>query len=102
GATGLRDRTKERLRSNAPKRRRGFDECNLGLGDDTPRASHRLFRTERARSTSQGKDRRAAPSRCLAARAQAFAANAAGGVLPINSAIGPAIFDRGAAWRRRG
>jgi hypothetical protein len=29
------------------------DERNLGFGDDAPRAGHSLFRTERARSTSQ-------------------------------------------------
>ncbi len=29
------------------------DEGNLGLGDDTPRAGHRLFRTEGARGPSQ-------------------------------------------------
>src|SRR2546430_4864811 len=29
------------------------DECDLGLGNHTPRAGHRLFRTEGARSLSQ-------------------------------------------------
>jgi len=29
------------------------DQCDLGLGNDTPRAGHRLFRTECARSTSE-------------------------------------------------
>src|SRR5438874_781345 len=29
------------------------DECDLGLGDHAPGAGHRLFRTERTRSTSQ-------------------------------------------------
>src|SRR5438105_8457334 len=40
----------ERLRGPAQVAR---DECDLGLGDHAPRAGHRLFRTERTRSTSQ-------------------------------------------------
>ena len=45
-----RPRRVERLRRPAQVAR---DECDLGLGDDTPRAGHRLFRTEGARRTSQ-------------------------------------------------
>ena len=45
-----RPRCVERLRRPAQVAR---DECDLGLGDDTPRAGHGLFRTEGARRTSQ-------------------------------------------------
>ena len=45
-----RPRCVERLRRPAQVAR---DERDLGLGDDTPRAGHRLFRTEGARRTSQ-------------------------------------------------
>jgi hypothetical protein len=45
------ERNVTRLRDAAPTVAR--DECDVGLGDDTPRAGHGLFRTERARSTSQ-------------------------------------------------
>ncbi|MEA2725954.1 MAG: hypothetical protein QOF70_429, partial [Acetobacteraceae bacterium] len=45
-----RPRCVERLRRPAQVAR---DECDLGLGDDTSRSGHRLFRTERARRTSQ-------------------------------------------------
>ena len=45
-----RPRGVERLRGPAEVAR---DERDLGLGDDAPRAGHRLFRTERARRTSQ-------------------------------------------------
>src|SRR6266480_5306625 len=40
----------ERLRGPAQIAR---DECDLGLGHHAPGAGHRLFRTERTRSTSQ-------------------------------------------------
>ena len=68
-----RPRRVERLRGPAEVAR---DERDLGLGDDAPRAGHGLFRTEGARRTvaaapSRGRDRRAAPSRCRAARAPA-------------------------------
>src|SRR5260370_25017351 len=45
-----RPRRVERLRRPAQVAR---DERDLGLGDDTPRAGHRLFRTEGARRVSQ-------------------------------------------------
>ena len=45
-----RPRRVERLRGPAQVAR---DERDLGLGDDAPRAGHRLFRTEGARRTSQ-------------------------------------------------
>ena len=45
-----RPRCVERLRRPAQVAR---DERDLGLGDDTPRAGHGLFRTEGARRTSQ-------------------------------------------------
>jgi hypothetical protein len=45
-----RSRCIERLRRPAQVAR---DECDLGLSDDTPRAGHGLFRTERARSALQ-------------------------------------------------
>ena len=44
-----RPRCVERLRRPAQVAR---DECDLGLGDDTPRAGHGLFRTEGARRTA--------------------------------------------------
>ena len=45
-----RPRRVERLHRKAQVAR---DERDLGLGDDAPRAGHRLFRTERARRASQ-------------------------------------------------
>jgi hypothetical protein len=44
-----RPRCVERLRGETQVAR---DECDLGLGDDTPRAGHGLFRTEGARRTA--------------------------------------------------
>ena len=45
-----RPRSVERLRGPTQVAR---DERDLGLSDHTPRAGHRLFRTERARRASQ-------------------------------------------------
>ena len=45
-----RPRCVERLRRPAQVAR---DECDLGLGDDTPRARQRLFRTEGTRRSAQ-------------------------------------------------
>ena len=68
-----RPRRVERLGGPAEVAR---DERDLGLGDDAPRAGHRLSRAEGARravaaAPSPERDRRAAPSRCRAARAPA-------------------------------
>ena len=74
-----RPRRVERLRRPAQVAR---DERDLGLGNDAPRARHRLFRTEGARCTAAAepwleRDRRAAPSRCRAARAPAASSRSA-------------------------
>ena len=68
-----RARGVERFRRPAEVAR---DERDLGLGDDAPRPRHDLARTEAAggaahQGTARGRDRRAAPSRCLAAPAPA-------------------------------
>jgi hypothetical protein len=60
------------------------DQRNLGFGNDTPRAGHRLFRMKRARGTSQERfrsneipelrhrDASKGESRCVVAQGDAF------------------------------
>ena len=91
-----RPRRVERLRRPAEVAR---DQCDFGLGDDTPRAGHRLFRTEGARrACSRALARTRSPSCAIAMPRSASAGASSRSATRFNAPSGsPAASARAAA-----